>query len=1129
MKKIFLVLALLFLVFETNSSRFVSDAALKSAAEENIKPELILQSGHSKAVRAVVVSPDKRWAASGSFDSTIKIWELETGRELRALTGHRGAVRTLALSPDGRWLASGSNDKTLKLWEVETGREARSFDVSDGLVETVAFSPDGKFLAAGNSDNTITIWEVSGWREVFKLTEHTGSVTALTFSPDGKSLASAALDNTIKIWDIFTGKRLKNIKSRGGQIKILRFNKAGDILASGGSDKSIRLWKVASGRENAVLSGHTGEILAVNFTDDGKVMSADSNHFIKFWDPLAKKELNSVAGRLDGNSIIEAEAADFDVDGKFIVYGNGDRTVTLIETVKGERLKTFKNQTTGYYGVTLSPDRRWLAAAGFDNTVKLWDLQTGQGLPSLTGHSGFVTAVVFHPDNRTIISASVDHTIRLWDAVSEKPATVFKGHKNSVSALSVGASGKLLVSGSADNAIGLWNLETKSQTGMLTGHSGEVISVSISPDEKLIASASLDKTIKIWDVRTRTLLHTFEGHTEEVDAVSFSPDGQFLVSGSLDRTIRIWETATGRLRQTLEGHTGKINTVAFSPDGNQIISGSQDQTVRIWNASDGQPVNILNGHSGAVFSLAFSADGEWIASASEDGSLIIWNRKTGQRRATLVSLINSSDWLVVSPEGFFDGSPAAWEQLFWRFEKNTFNVKPVEVFFNEFYSPGFLTDLLDSKKLPSTGTISDKDRRQPVIKISLDAGETSDEIVSQRQVKITIKASEVPAGSGYRSGSGVRDIRLFRNGSLVKFWSGNLLSGSGSVELKTTISLVNGENQLTAYGFNNENIKSDNAQLVINGAEKLKRTGIFYIIAVGVGKYANPKYNLNYVEVDAREFGELLRLKQADLKNYERVEVIPLYNEEATKSNILDALGRLSGAAPGKETRPAVFDRLKPAQPEDTVVIFFSGHGTSQNGHFYLLPYDLGFTDPDQPLDAQMLKTVLSHSISDLELEQSFREVDAGHLLLVIDACNSGQALESDDERRGPMNTKGLAQLAYDKGMYILTASQSAESAFVSEALQRSYLSYALTVEGLKTSRADTAPRDGLLSVREWFDYATNRVPQLRQNTAEKPSKTEQGKGLEEEDEVKEEKTQRPRVFYRRQNDLNSLIVSQVR
>ncbi len=1133
MKMRFIILVLLLVVFQASHNQFVSSAEIKSSETDQQKPELVLQTGHSKSVEAVVISPNNQWVASGSFDNTIKIWDIETGRELRALNGHTGAVKTLDCSADGRWLASGGNDKTVKLWDVGSGGEVKSFTIEDGSVETVALSFDGSKLAAGDSAGTINIWDISSGQELFELKEHTDAVTALAFSRDGSLLVSGSSDTTVKTWDLIKGKRVKNLKGHTDKIEVLKFSQNGETLASGSADKTVRLWKISNGRELSVLKGHNGKVLTIDFTSDGKLMSADSDQTIKFWDITTQRELNSVNGQDGKNSVVEAEAAAFSSDGKFLAVGKGDRTVILSDTGSGEKIKTLENHTSGFYGVAFSSDRHWLASAGFDNSVKLWDLQTGQGLPPLKGHTGYVTSVVFHPDNQRLISASIDKTIRVWDAAAGKSLYTLIGHTDNISSLAVGNSGKLLVSSSADQTIRLWDLETKKQIGSLTGHIGEVVFVAISPDEKLIASAGTDKTMKIWDVRTRTLLRTLEGHSGEVDTVAFSPDGQFLASGSIDKTVRLWETATGRLIKTLTGHASKINVVSFSPDGKQIVSGSQDKTVRIWDVADGQEKRILNGHAGTVYSLAFTNDGQWLASASDDGSVIIWKKESGDRLSTLVSLKDSDDWLVVTPEGFFDGSPPAWDQLLWRFGKNTFNVKPIEVFFNEFYSPGLLADLLKGEKLPSSGDISKKDRRQPIVKIALADGNLSADSVSERRVKIKVEVSEVPSGDDFQNGSGARDVRLFRNGSLVKLWSGDVLEKSGKTELETSVSLVSGQNQLTAYGFNNENIKSSDAQLLVNGAENLKRKGVFYIISVGVGKYANPKFNLNYVELDATEFGNELRLKQSELDRFERIEVISLFDEEATKANIVGGLRKLAGLNDSADNLPPMLKKLQRAEPEDTIAIFFSGHGTSQNGHFFVLPHDIGFTDPNQPLTPEMMKTVLAHSISDLELEQAFREIDAGNLLLVVDACNSGQALESADDRRGPMNNKGLAQLAYDKGMYILTASQSIESAYVSKALKRSYLSYALVEEGLKTNVADSNPKDGRITIREWFDYSTNRVPQLRKDVTQGLFTADVEKGLEEEETetkktVKEMPTQRPRVFYRRQNDSRTFIISQV-
>jgi uncharacterized caspase-like protein len=490
--------------------------------------------------------------------------------------------------------------------------------------------------------------------------------------------------------------------------------------------------------------------------------------------------------------------------------------------------------------------------------------------------------------------------------------------------------------------------------------------------------------------------------------------------------------------------------------------------------------------------------------------------------ATLVSLNKGDDWLVVTPDGLFDGSPGGWNQILWRFSPNIFDVSPVEIFFNEYFHPGLLPDILGGKKIAAAADISQKDRRQP--KLTFDVADARSATVSTRTLKIKINVAEAPAGA--------QDVRLFRNGSLVKVWRGDVLKGQPGAMLETTISVVAGQNQLTAYAFNRDNVKSSDATLAINGADSLKRAATLHLLAVGVNQYANSGYNLKYAGADARAFAEEVERQQRKLGGVGQIEVTTLLDKDATKANILHALRRLAGSADAKPPAgaPAALETIKAAEPEDAVVIFYAGHGTAQDQRFYLIPHDLGYAGGRTELDEAALKTILSHSVSDLELEQACEGIDAGHLLMVIDACNSGQALEAEEKRRGPMNSKGLAQLAYEKGMYILTAAQSYQAAMEAEQLGHGYLTYALVEEGLKSGAADTAPKDGQVVLREWLDYATERVPRMQE------AKMKEGRGLthkvafvegeEKVEDIDKRNVQRPRVFYRREPESQPMIVA---
>ena len=450
---------------------------------------------------------------------------------------------------------------------------------------------------------------------------------------------------------------------------------------------------------------------------------------------------------------------------------------------------------------------------------------------------------------------------------------------------------------------------------------------------------------------------------------------------------------------------------------------------------------------------------------------------------------------------------------------------PAETYFNEFYYPGLFGEVMAGKRPRVPKKISQLDRRQPDMKFLHLDGTTS-----ERSLTVKIEVAEKPADKDHQAGSGARDVRLFRNGSLVKVWRGDVLKGQTATTLETKITVVAGENRLTAYAFNRDNVKSRDAELTVTGAETLKRPGTAYILAVGVNTYSNTQYNLKYAVADATAFGAEVQRAQQQLANYQTIEVAPLLNEQATKANLIRALRRLAGTedALTGDALPAL-EKLKPTQPEDAVFIYFAGHGTAQGQRFYLLPHDLGYQGERTALNAAGLEMILEHGISDEELERAVEGIVADKFLMVIDACNSGQALEAEERRRGPMNSKGLAQLAYEKGMYILTAAQSYQAAQEATQLGHGFLTYALVEEGLKQDAADNGPKDGEVSVREWFDYASRRVPNMQLE------KMKQARDIglnlsfvasEQQVAEAERLTQTPRVFYRRESEGRPLIVA---
>lgn len=1066
------------------------------------KPELILQQGHSQRSDALAFSPDNRYLASASADSTIRIWDAVYGNELRVLSGHAGGVRCVSFSADGQTLASGGVDGKVKLWDVASGKELASFDGHKGRINTVVFSRDGKLLASGGIDNAIKVWDVATKSEVKTLTGHSGWITALAFGADNQTLISGSADKSLKLWNLTTGQATQTA-THPEAITCLALNPSGVLLAVGGADATVRFWHLPQLSADAANFGfNAGRVVAVMFSATGaQVFAASSERITERFD-LASRAATQLSAEPDRTE--KYEAAAFSSDGQRLAISAGTRDLEIHSFDDFNNPVMLTSRANPVRAIAFSNDGRWMATGNQDTSATLWDVFAGRAIANFAGNEGSITAVAFSADSQLLVTASRGGIVRLIEVVGGREARKWQAHNDGINAMAFTNDGKLITA-SSDQTIKIWDTSGNPITTLKQAK--EINSISLSGDGKWLASGAADGSVKIWDAVTWSELRSLPAHNGAVFALAFSNDGKLLASGGADKAIKFWQTGDWQSVRSVNDSGAAVYSLAFSADDKTLAAGNSAGIIKLVDVADGATRATLAGASGSANGLSFSDDSAWLTSAHEDGSLRIWATATGQLTATVLSLRESSDWLVVTPEGLFDGSPAAWPQILWRFGQNTFSTAPVEIFFNEFFHPDLLADVLSGKRPLPKERIAQIDRRQPGVRMLLGtetSGAALKPITSdQRTINVKLEITDV--------GSGAQDVRLFRNGVLFKVWRGDALKGQNSATIETQIPIVAGENRLTAYAFNRDNVKSLDANRQVIGSDALRRRGTAYILTIGVNRYANPNFNLNFAVPDATDFSEELQRSQTALNRFAKIEAINLFDQQATKANIVVAI-----------------EKLKTTQPEDAVLIYFAGHGLAVEPRFYLIPHDLGYAGKREALTQAAVKQVLRNSISDVELTSLLEGVGAGQLLMVIDACNSGQVLESEETRRGPMNAKGLAQLAYEKGISVLTASQSYQAALENKELGHGYLTYALIEDGLKQMAADNRPRDGRVLLREWFDYATAKVPRMQ----EKQYQTERARILRRKNasQLKGKVTpeaQRPRLFYRREADALPMIITQ--
>jgi WD40 repeat protein len=309
-----------------------------------------------------------------------------------------------------------------------------------------------------------------------------------------------------------------------------------------------------------------------------------------------------------------------------------------------------------------------------------------------------------------------------------------------------------------------------------------VTSLSFSPDGKTLASGGVESKSN-FDMASMMGQATARQKGSKGQKPA-NPD-DFMKDFKIETTGQIvfWNPATGQQVATIRGHGKGVSEVAFSHDGKTIASAATDNTIKLWDVVSQRELRTLTGHIANIESMDFSPDGKLLASASDDGSTFLWDTTTGEHLLTLISLDDGAEWMVITPDGLFDGTPQSWNQILWRYNQDTFNVAPVEWFFNEFYHPGLLSDIFAGKRPRVAQDISKKDRRQPIVKLSL-GGNASPDTVATRTVKVRIDVTDAPADTDHTSGSGARDLRLFRNGSLIKVWHGDALKGQPAASLQ---------------------------------------------------------------------------------------------------------------------------------------------------------------------------------------------------------------------------------------------------------------------------------------------------------------------------------------------------------